>query len=171
VKARFAILLIALAAAVSLITTGQAMAAEYVGYSAGSDVWCRDGAFGASPELWIKARVSRSPYLSSQWVGYTHYIQNIDTGAKTYLQSSADGSAWATFKDTHVINSGWPYVETGEVVNDFTRIGEAVPHGRYRIYTAYSWWQGSYWRTSDYKPASVYSNYGIGTGFQNSCSL
>jgi hypothetical protein len=151
-----ALAVVALSAAAScLIASGQASAAGEYGRYLGSTVYCANY-FGPT-QIQVIAHVSRYSGFSSQWVAYAHILKNVDTGQTTKLL--VNNNVWYTFNDNHIINSGWPYVDSG-----FTWYGmeQVVPHGRYRVYTQYAWYSG-YWVYSNWVEASMYNNYGIGT--------
>ena len=147
-----AVAIIVAALSLLLIPAKQAMAAGEYGPYNGSIVYCADH-FGAT-RLDIEAQISRYTGFSWQWVAYSHRLVNVDTNQITQLY--VNNSSTYMFKDTHVINSGYPYVSGQNLT------WHGLAHGRYRIQTMYYWYSG-YWVNSRWIDASFTNTYGFGT--------
>ena len=147
-----ALAIVAVALSLFLVPAKQAMAAGEYGPFNGSIVYCADY-FGAT-SIQIEAQISRYPGFSWQWIAYSHRLVNVDTGVPTQL--TINNSQSYMFKDTHVINSGSPYVPNQNLV------WNGLAHGRYKIQTMYFWYSG-YWVPSKWVDASFTNTYGVGT--------
>jgi hypothetical protein len=124
---------------------------EY-GYFAGSTVYC-NGYYNNNLE--ITARFGRYSGFSSQWIAYSHYVRNIDTGVVTQLHMN--NLDWFSFNDYQPFN-GVPWA-TANVTQSWLN---QLPLGRYRVFTKYAWYSG-YWVYSGWIEAAHYNSYGYGT--------
>jgi hypothetical protein len=144
--------LVMAAVAFSIAAPEPAQAAGEYGFFKGAEVYC-NGYFNNNLE--VTARFARNSGFSSQWIAYTHYVKNIDTGQITKLlvnnsewfmvnhYQPFNGLLWAT----HNMTQTWNY---------------ALPKGTYKVFTKYSWYSG-YWVTTGWIEASFYNSYGYST--------